>query len=74
MQVITKTESKMNFKDYYSFVDTIKEDLRSKIMEVLEISQKTFYNKLNADSWTKIELEKVEEIFQQHINSLKDKL
>lgn len=73
MQTETKQEIKMNFKDYYSFVDGIQKELRTKIMEKLEISQKTFYNKINADSWTAIEREKVEEIFQQHITSVKDK-
>jgi len=74
MQEDTNTQVKISFAAYYSFVDTIKNDLRSKISEALEISSKTFYNKLNADSWSNIERVKIEEIFQEHLNNLNSKL
>lgn len=61
---------KMSFKDYYSLVDTIKVDLRYKIMAALEISEKTFYNKLNSDNWTALEREKIDQIFTSHISDL----
>jgi len=41
----------MSFKDYYSSLKNLHVELRDKICEKLEISEKTFYNKLNDDSF-----------------------
>jgi len=56
---------KINFTDYYKSFFTIQGELRERICAKLEISLKTFYNKINADSWSAIEREAIEKIVDQ---------
>jgi len=57
----------MNFPDYYQKISNLPKDLRLKITEKLEISRKTFYNKLKNNSFSEIELEAISTI----VNELK---
>lgn len=45
----------MSFKDYYQEKKNGHSQLRDEICELLEISLKTFYNRLADDSWTRLE-------------------
>ncbi len=53
---------KLNFTDYYKSYSESQGELRRRICDRLEISFKTFYNKMNGNSWTTIELEAIEKI------------
>ena len=53
---------KMSFKDYYKSLSEIQYDLKSRVMSKLEISEKTFYNKMNDESWSPVEIEAIESI------------
>ncbi|OFX56316.1 MAG: hypothetical protein A2066_13020 [Bacteroidetes bacterium GWB2_41_8] len=44
-------KAKMSFTDYYTNLKNIQAELRDKICQKLEISEKTFYNKLNNDTF-----------------------
>lgn len=46
-----KNQGNMNFKDYYDSLSKVPSDLKKKICEKLEISDKTFYNKMNDNSF-----------------------
>lgn len=41
----------MNFRDYYNSLSRLPGDLKKKICEKLEISDKTFYNKMNDNTF-----------------------
>lgn len=60
----------MSFKDYYVELGNTQSELRDTILAELEITKKTFYNKLNADSWSSLERAKVEEITKKHFSDL----
>lgn len=70
MQGKTKKILKMNFLDYYELTDKLKPALRDEIIKALDISQKSFYNKLKDDRWTKLEREKLEQIYSKHVSDL----
>jgi hypothetical protein len=54
---------KMSFTDYYKSLPDIQVEIRDRICDRLEFnSKKTFYNKLNNNSWSAIEREAVEQI------------
>jgi predicted DNA-binding transcriptional regulator AlpA len=46
-----ENQENMSFRTYYNELKTQHVELRDKICEVLGISTKTFYNKLNDDSF-----------------------
>lgn len=74
MQEISNKELKMSFKDYYEAVGNLKNELRNIIIGELEISVKTFYNKMTADSWSSLERAKIDELYKSHVNDLVSKL
>jgi len=53
---------KMSFKDYYKSLSEIQYDLKSRVINKLNISEKTFYNKMNDESWSQVEIEAIESI------------
>jgi hypothetical protein len=60
---MSKNFQKMNLLDYYKSLPDLQVEIRDRICERLEFnSKKTFYNKINNDSWSTIEREAVEEI------------
>ncbi|MDD4374191.1 MAG: hypothetical protein PHG67_09765 [Bacteroidales bacterium] len=63
----------MSFKDYYSKLDQIQSEIRDEIVAELDISTKTFYNRMNKDSWTKLERAAIDRIIQNHISKLTSK-
>lgn len=46
---------KISFTDYYKQFAELQSDLRKLVCEKLNISEKTFYNKINADSFNDLE-------------------
>jgi len=60
----------MSFKDHYVQLGNSQSVLRDRIISELEITVKTFYNKLHADSWSALERAKVEEITLDHYSKL----
>ena len=66
--MLVKT-NELSFKDYYKHLVEdgksamkISAVVREAICKKLEITEKTFYNKLNGDSFTQIELEAIDNI------------
>lgn len=74
MQEKSNKEVKMSFKDYWESVGNLKQELRNIIIKTLEISEKTFYNKMTADSWSSLERAKIQELYQSHVQDLVSKL
>lgn len=70
MQVKKAKRLKMSFKDYYTNLDQLQSEIRDEIVAELDISTKTFYNRLNKDSWTKLERAAIDRIMQNHISKL----
>ena len=64
------TSSILNFSDYYKNLSELQGALRNKVCDKLEISYKTFYNKINADSWSFIEREAIACIVEEFNTSL----
>lgn len=64
------TPSNLNFSDYYKNLSELQPDLRNRICDKLEISYKTFYNKINADSWSTVEREAIAKIVEEFKTSL----
>lgn len=64
------TPSILNFSDYYKNLSELQADLRNKVCDKLEISYKTFYNKINSDSWSTIEREAIAKIVDEFNTSL----
>ena len=62
MQEENTKELKMSFKDYYKSLSELQGDLKNRVMERLAISDKTFYNRMNEDSWSPIEIEAIHKI------------
>ena len=60
------TNSKLNFTDYYKNLPEIQSELKKRIIDRLGISDKTFYNKINSDSWNAIEREAIENIVESY--------
>lgn len=61
---------KMSFLDYYQLSGQTQTALREEIMKALQISKATFFNKVKNDSWTDIEREKVQQVYQEHVSIL----
>ena len=55
----------LNFSDYYKNLSELQGELRNRICHKLEISYKTFYNKINGDSWSNIEREAIGKIVDE---------
>lgn len=70
MQEKNPKQVKMSFIDYYELIDKLKPSLRDEIIKALGIKIKTFYNKMNNDSWSQLEREKLEQVYHEHINVL----
>jgi hypothetical protein len=70
MQEKNPKQVKMSFIDYYELIDKLKPSLRDEIIKALGIKIKTFYNKMNHDSWSQLEREKLEQVYHEHINVL----
>ena len=64
------TTSFLNFSDYYKTLSELQGELRNKVCDKLEISLKTFYNKINADSWNTIEREAIAKIVEEFNTNL----
>jgi len=56
----------MSLRDYYQLLGSVQSDFKKKVLEALEISDKTFYNRLTSDSWTALERKKILEIIDQN--------
>ncbi|MDA3943677.1 MAG: hypothetical protein PF694_09085 [Bacteroidetes bacterium] len=63
----------MSFKDHYSQLDKLQSEIRTEIISELDISRKTFYNRLNNDSWNKLERIAIEKILDRHISRVTTK-
>jgi hypothetical protein len=63
---------KMSLKDYYKLLGNVQSDFKDKVLEALEISEKTFYNRLNADKWTNIERDKIAQITNDTLTSIRN--
>jgi hypothetical protein len=74
MQEKSKKSVKMSFIDYYELSEKLKGALRDEIMKALEISQKSFYNKMKDDTWSSLERVKLEEVYHKHIFDLVNNL
>jgi|GEM_PF-2881955 len=61
---------KMSFLDYYTLAGNIQSELREKVMQALDISYGTFFNKLRNDSWTQVERERLHQVYTNHVNDL----
>lgn len=55
----------MSFKEYYSDLKGLQAEMKNRIIERLEITDKTFYNRLNNNQWKKHELELIEKIKEE---------
>lgn len=64
----------LNFSDYYKNLSELQGELRNLICDKLEISYKTFYNKINADSWSNIEREAIAQIVEKFKTDLSNLL
>jgi hypothetical protein len=61
----------LSLSDYYKGLSELQTILRDRIIEKLEFkSPKTFYNKLNADSWSTIEREAIQKIIDDFNSEL----
>ena len=58
------TGKKLSFADYYKSLSELQGELRNRICSKLEISYKTFYNKINQDSWSGIERTAIDQIIK----------
>lgn len=65
---------KMSFRDYYELSTKLTSTLREEIIRKLNISYRTYYNKLNNDSWTPAERQMLDSIYTDHINTLVENL
>lgn len=74
MQVHCNKTLNMSFKDHYVKLGVLQSELRARIVSELEITEKTFYNKLHADSWSALERAKVVEITSKHFLKLKSSI
>lgn len=54
----------MNFADYYNSLRTKQSSLRSQVCELLEISEKTFYNRIKEENWSALEKAALENLMQ----------
>lgn len=54
--------TKMNFADYYKNVSELQAELRSLVCSKLDISLKTFYNRINDDSWSDMERATIDKV------------
>jgi hypothetical protein len=45
----------MNYKDYYKELAELQSEFKDLVKKKLSISDKTFYNKINSDSWSDLE-------------------
>jgi hypothetical protein len=59
---MTTDNIKISFQDYYKRLSELQVDLRDRICSELEFSTKTFYNKINNDSWTALERVAIDKI------------
>lgn len=72
-----KNQENMSFRNYYNVLKNQHVELRNKICQALDISTKTFYNKLNDDSFdypqklviSKIIEMSIDELFPQTSNN-----
>jgi hypothetical protein len=56
----------MNFKDhYYIKLGQTQKRFREKVCERLQIKTRTFYLKLNGNSWTQLEREALDKIIKE---------
>lgn len=67
-------DKKISFQDYYKGLAELQGDLRNRICTKLEITPKTFYNKINADSWSTLEREAIEKIVDEIHNEISNSL
>ena len=65
---------KMSCRDYYELSTKLTSALREEIIRKLNISYRTYYNKLNNDSWTPAERQMLDAIYTDHINTLVENL
>ena len=63
---------KMSLKDYYRLLGSIQSEFKEKVLEALEISEKTFYNRLNSDKFSTIEREKIAQITNETLTSIRN--
>ncbi len=70
MQTLFSKQHAFSLKEYFETVSKIKDELRSRTMQELQISYATFYNKLRLDSWSAIEREKIQQILKEHFADL----
>jgi hypothetical protein len=63
-------QENMSFKNYYSSLKTLHVELRDRICKALEFSEKTFYNKLNGDSFDYPEKLVISKITEKEIDEL----
>ncbi len=62
--MVTNNE-KMNFSDYYKSFTELTGTLKKRVCEKLQISEKTFYNRVKNNSWSLLEQEAVDTIVKE---------
>jgi len=60
----------MNFTDYYKNLPELQSEIKKRIIERLSISDKTFYNKINSDSWNDLEREAINTVVENYRTEL----
>lgn len=58
------------FEDYFEHLNQLRANLKDTITDALEIKSSAFYNKLHKKSWSRLEREKVEELYLEHVIAL----
>jgi len=70
MQEKNKKVLKMSFVDYYYLSGELKSSFKKEVMKALNMPEQTFFYKMKNGTWTKLEVEKIEEIYSDHIRGL----
>ena len=65
-----KNQENMSFRNYYNVLKNQHVELRNKICQALDISTKTFYNKLNDDSFDYPQKLVISQITEMNIDEL----
>lgn len=67
---MNKKQDKMNFQDYYNSLKTQYLEVRNEICVKLEISEKTFYNKLNDNNFTYPQQVVIAQLLKKQVSEL----
>jgi len=60
----------MSFKDHYSTIKNTPKNFRGEICRLLQISEKTFYNRMENNSWTSPEKVSISLFLEESVETL----